>query len=76
MREAQSLASDTLAATVDDLCQKFGAWKTTHALMRAVWRHRHMKNHISSLSNRMRRDIGLPEDRSPESRFSVWDIRL
>ena len=76
MREAQSLVGDTLAATVDDLCQKFGAWTTTHALMRAVWRHRQTKNHISSLSNRMRRDIGLPEDGSLEARFSVWDIRL
>jgi hypothetical protein len=78
MRDAQLLVVDTLAATVDDLFRKFGAWKTTRALLLAVWRHRQMTNQVSHLSNRMRRDIGLPEDehRLLEARFSLWDVRL
>jgi hypothetical protein len=76
MRKSQALAVDTLAATVDELCQTFGAWKTTRALMRAVWRHRQTVNQTNDLSNRMRRDIGLPEDLSLDARFSVWDIRF
>lgn len=33
MREAQALVVDTLAATVDELCQKFGVWNTVYALI-------------------------------------------
>lgn len=78
MREAQALVVDTLAATVDDLYRQFGARKTARALVLAVWRRRQMNNHISQLSNRMRRDIGIPErlDAPAEARFSLWDIRL
>lgn len=76
MREAQSLVVDNLTTTVDELCQTFGAWKTTQALVWAVWRRRQTKNHISNLPNRMRRDIGVPEAPSLDARFSVWDIRF
>ena len=77
MREAQYIIVDTLAATVDELCLKFGTWKTAGALLRAALRRR-QTNQISHLSNRMRRDIGLPqsEDVPLKARFSVWDIRL
>ncbi|AUX77718.1 MULTISPECIES: DUF1127 domain-containing protein [Sinorhizobium] len=78
MREAQFLVVDTLAPTVDDLCRKFGAWKTARALLIAIWRHRQTTNRVSHLSDRMRRDIGLPEneDRLFEAKFSLWDVRL
>ncbi|PZM15690.1 DUF1127 domain-containing protein [Rhizobium tubonense] len=78
MRDIQSIAVDTPAATLDELCLKFGVWKTARALLRAAWRHRQTKNQITELSNRMRRDIGLPEreDVLLEVRFSLWDIRL
>lgn len=78
MRKAQSIAVDTPAATLDELCLKFGVWMTARALLRAAWRHRQTKNQITELSNRMRRDIGLPEseDVLMEVRFSLWDIRL
>ncbi|MEJ6846682.1 hypothetical protein [Sinorhizobium fredii] len=78
MRETQFLVVDTLAATVDDLFRKFGARKTARALLLALWRHRQMTNQVSHLSDRMRRDIGLPEneDRLLEARFPLWDIRL
>jgi hypothetical protein len=78
MRNTQSLAVDTPAATLDELCLKFGVWKTARALLFAAWRHRQMKNQTTELSNRMRRDIGLPEQEEVllEARFSLWDIRL
>jgi uncharacterized protein YjiS (DUF1127 family) len=75
MREAQALVVDTLAATVDELCQEFGAWKTTRALILAVWRRRQTKNQLSHLSNRMRRDIGLA-DSEEATRFPLWNFRL
>jgi hypothetical protein len=74
MRNTQALVVDTLEARVGELYQKFGVWKTARALFLAVWRHRQTKNQISHLSNRMRRDIGLPEgEEAPQ--FSLWDIR-
>jgi hypothetical protein len=74
MREAQALVVDTLAVTVDELCQKFGVWNTAYALILAIWRRHQAKNHISHLSNHMRRDIGLP-DSDEVPRFPLWDIR-
>jgi hypothetical protein len=74
MREVQALVVDTLPATVDELCQKFGVRKTACALILAVWRRRQFKNHISHLSNRMRRDIGLA-DSGETPRFPLWFIR-
>ncbi|WEX78290.1 DUF1127 domain-containing protein [Sinorhizobium numidicum] len=78
MREAQFLVVDTLAATVDELCRKFGVWKTTGALILAAWRRRQMKNQMSHLPNRMLRDIGLPESENApgEARFFPWDVRF
>jgi hypothetical protein len=73
MREAQALVVDTLAATVDELCQKFGVWKTACALILAVWRRHQTKNHVSHLSNHMRRDIGLPGSAEAPS-FPLWVI--
>ncbi|WP_026620983.1 hypothetical protein M728_004659 (plasmid) [Ensifer sp. WSM1721] len=75
MREAQSLVVDTLAATIDELYRKFGVWKTTRALLRAAWMRRQTKNQISHLSNRMRRDIGLPEDALGVPGLYLWDIK-
>jgi hypothetical protein len=74
MREAQSLVADTLSATVDELCLKFGVGKTAFALFLAVWRHQQTVNHTSQLSNRMRQDIGLP-DGEETSGFPVWNFR-
>ncbi|QLL66318.1 DUF1127 domain-containing protein [Sinorhizobium mexicanum] len=78
MREAQFLVADTLASTADDLCRKFGVWKTARALILAAWRHHQMTNQVSHLSGRMRRDIGLPDGERGllEAKFSLWDIRL
>jgi hypothetical protein len=74
MREAQSLIVDTLTATVDELCQKFGVRKTACALFFAVWRRHQTENQICHLSNRMRHDIGLP-DGQEASGLPVWNFR-
>ena len=74
MREVQALVVDTLPATVDELCQKFGVWNTAYALILAVWRRHQLKNHISHLSNHMLRDIGLA-DSGETPRFPLWVIR-
>jgi hypothetical protein len=73
MSKAQAFVVDTLAATVDDLCQKFGVWKTTHALILAVWRRRQTTNQVSNLSNHMRRDIGL--EAPPGKPDSYFELR-
>ncbi|MBB5574898.1 MULTISPECIES: DUF1127 domain-containing protein [Rhizobium] len=74
MREEQSLVADTLAATVDELCLKFGVRKTAFALFLAGWRHQKTVNQTSHLSNRMRQDIGLPEGEETCG-FSVLNFR-
>ena len=74
MREAQVIVVDTLAATVDELCRKFGVWRTAGALVLAAWRQHQSLNKISHLPNHTRRDIGLPEtdDVLDRARFSPW----
>ncbi|MDK4740270.1 DUF1127 domain-containing protein [Rhizobium sp. CNPSo 3464] len=74
MREAQSLVADTLSATVNELCLKFGARKTAFALLLAVWRRHQEANQTSHLSNRMRQDIGLP-DGEDVSKLPVWNFK-
>ncbi|OAP43826.1 DUF1127 domain-containing protein [Sinorhizobium saheli] len=78
MRDEQFVVADALGAKLDELCRKFGTWRTARTLMLAVWRRRHAANQTSHLSNRMRRDIGLPEDEDEllDVRFPLWDIRL
>ena len=73
MREAQFITVDALATTLDDLCQKFGTWRTARALLRAAVRRR-QTNQISHLSNRMRRDIGLPDGQEAFG-LPVWNFR-
>jgi hypothetical protein len=73
MREAQALVGDTLAATVDELCQKFGVWNTAYALILAIGRRRQTKNHTFHLSNHMLRDIGLP-DSAEAPGFPLWVV--
>lgn len=63
---------------VGDLYERHGLWKIVRALVVAWWAKRTVRNHVSHLSERMRRDIGL----APEKRFtrpvvvSFWDVRL
>ena len=74
MREAQVIVVDTLSATVDELYQKFGVWRTARALVLAAWRHHQTVNQVSQLSDRMRRDIGLPEAEHAHDAARFWSI--
>ncbi|KAA1179896.1 DUF1127 domain-containing protein [Rhizobium tropici] len=61
MTHSQFLVAGSLTATVDELYQKFGAWRTAKALLLVVWRQRQTRAQVSELSNHQLRDIGLPE---------------
>ncbi|MBN8953018.1 MULTISPECIES: DUF1127 domain-containing protein [unclassified Rhizobium] len=65
MTHSQFLVAGNLTATVDELCQEFGAWKTARALLFVVWRQRQTRKLVSELSNYQLRDIGLPEREYP-----------
>ncbi|MGV1764553.1 hypothetical protein [Rhizobium rhizogenes] len=77
MTDSQLLVADTLGAAVDELCQKFGAWRTARALLLVAWRRHQTHTHISELSNYQLRDIGMPERkiclRNPISCFGTSD---
>nr|WP_117195672.1 DUF1127 domain-containing protein [Rhizobium terrae] len=78
MRKSQSWVADPLSATIAELCREYGVWNTARALIAAVWRRHRERNDVSHLSNRMRRDVGLPEieDAPGERRLSYWGIRI
>jgi len=61
MTHSQFLVAENLTATVDELYQEFGAWRTARALLLVVWRQRQTRKYVSELSNYQLRDIGLPE---------------
>lgn len=61
MTQSQLLVADTLTATVNELYQKFGAWRTARALLLVAWRQRQTRMQVAELSNYQLRDIGLPE---------------
>lgn len=62
MRELQLTSAGTLPAIMDDLFRTFGFWRTVGAFLVATVRRRRTLNHLSHLSDRMRRDIGLEEN--------------
>jgi hypothetical protein len=59
--EKQTAAAGNLAATVEDLCARFGVGATAFALLVAAWRHRRSPNTAATLSDWMRRDLALGE---------------
>ncbi|MFT3998922.1 MAG: DUF1127 domain-containing protein [Rhizobium sp.] len=61
MTYSQLLVAENLTATIDELYQKFGAWRTARALLLVIWRQRQTRKLVSELSNHQLRDIGLPE---------------
>lgn len=61
MTHSQLLVADNLTASVDELYQKFGAWRTARALLFVVWKQRQTRKTVSELTNYQLRDIGLPE---------------
>ena len=77
MQEKQSMVVDRLTVSVEELHRTFGAWNTAWALLRAMRKQRQAKNRISHLSNRMLRDMGLPErkDTPLDGAAFLWDFR-
>ncbi|MBO3760644.1 DUF1127 domain-containing protein [Ciceribacter sp. L1K22] len=63
---------------LQELREKFGFWRIALSLLINEMRLRRRYNAIAGLSDRMRRDMGLPlEERfPPPSRPSLWDIRF
>lgn len=61
MTHSQFLVAENLTATVDELYQKFGAWRTARALLFVVWKQRQARKMVCELTNHQLRDIGLPE---------------
>ncbi|NLS16377.1 DUF1127 domain-containing protein [Rhizobium sp. P40RR-XXII] len=61
MTHSQFLVADSLTATINELYQKFGAWRTARALLLVIWRQRQTRKQVCELSNYQLRDIGLPE---------------
>ncbi|ENN84999.1 hypothetical protein RHSP_58160 [Rhizobium freirei PRF 81] len=64
MTSSQLLVAESLTATVDELYQKFGAWRTARALLFVIWRQRQTRMRVAELSDYQLRDIGLPERQS------------
>ncbi|MDK4703968.1 DUF1127 domain-containing protein [Rhizobium sp. CNPSo 4062] len=61
MAPSQFIVAESLTATIDELYQKFGAWRTVRALLFVAWKRRQIYEDVSGLSNYQLRDIGLPE---------------
>jgi len=70
MHKRQSLIVDRLTVSIEELHQTFGAWNIAMALFRAIRKQSRTTNQISHLSDRMLRDLGLPERKEdPVERF-------
>ncbi len=78
MHKEHVLVVEALPVVADELCRKFGFWKSTLALVAAAHRRRRIERQLSHFSNRLRRDVGLPEVYDPRGKatFTLWDIRL
>jgi uncharacterized protein YjiS (DUF1127 family) len=78
MQEKQSLVVDQLTASIEELHRTFGTWNTARALVRAIRKQRRSANRVSDFSDRMLRDMGLPERAEAPLRGLpiLWTIRL
>lgn len=78
MHKEHALVVNTLPVVADELCRKYGFWKSALALVAAARRRRRTAARLSHFSNRLRRDVGLPEIYDPldKATFSLWDLRL
>lgn len=60
MSNEQSLRVNNVSEAVDDLFKHFGVWATVKAMLAVAWQRRKLRNNVAHLSDRMRRDVGLP----------------
>ncbi|WDZ78798.1 DUF1127 domain-containing protein [Ensifer adhaerens] len=76
MRELRLTSAGTLPAIMDDLFQTFGFRRIVGAFLLAAWRRRRTLDHVSHLSDRMLRDIGVEEGmRKPAiADISLWQM--
>lgn len=77
MFNKQSLVEQSLSSKVDDLLSHVGVWRLLGAVVLVVWKRRERVNSTRDLSNRMRRDMGLPEERErlPLPRHPLWMVK-
>ncbi|WP_320201684.1 DUF1127 domain-containing protein [Agrobacterium sp. rho-13.3] len=64
MTKEQSLRVNNVSQAVDDLFRHFGVWATVKAMLVVAWQHQQTKSHVTHLSDHLRRDIGLPVNKS------------
>ncbi len=76
MTHSQFVVADSLTATVDELYQEFGAWRTARALLFVAWRRRQTYRQVSDLSNYQLRDIGLPEREDAQSYHDLLALHV
>ncbi len=78
MQNENVLVENSPRIVVRDLVQDLGVWRVLHLLLSVVISRRERMNHVADLSDRMRRDIGLPVEwdilRPPKR--SLWDLTL
>lgn len=60
MSNEQSLRVNDVSKAGDDLVRHFGVWTTLKTVLVVAWQKRRVRTHVSHLSDRMRRDVGLP----------------
>ncbi len=60
MSKQQSLSVNDLSKAVDELVRTFGVGATLKAVLLGMLTRQRTKNHAAHLSDRMRRDVGLP----------------
>lgn len=77
MSNKQSLVEQSLSSKVDDLLSHVGVWRLLGVVMLVVLKRRERVNSTRHLSNRMRRDMGLPEERErlPLPRHPLWMVK-
>ncbi len=76
MTHSQFMVAVSLTATVDELYQEFGVWKTARALFLVAWRRRQTYKQVSELSNYQLRDIGLPEREDTQSFHNLLALHV
>jgi hypothetical protein len=78
MTNSQSLSVLELRPVVYKLHLKYGLWRVVWALLAAAIKRHLEEAEIRHMSNRQRRDAGLPEleDDPGKRTFMLWDIRL
>ena len=60
MSKQQSLSVNDLSRAVDELVRTFGVGATLKAVLLGMVKRQRTRNDVTHLSDRMKRDVGLP----------------